>query len=197
MLLTCRASHQDALSLLQVLVLFLCMTIFGCFVYELAAVKPVWLDVAKGFIPTPEILTNTEMLYTAIGIVGEHPPPPSGPCFRVSKAADAEQASLCFSWYNSSDLDSEWVSSVRYLRYAHLIHLCNHAIPEEYVERIRSCATGATVMPHNLYLHSSIIQTRSYPRTLLGKKMAIKYGTWDSTLSLMVAFFINAAILIL
>ncbi|CAK0779561.1 hypothetical protein CVIRNUC_004804 [Coccomyxa viridis] len=110
---------------LEVLVLFLCMTIFGCFVYELAAVKPVWLDVAKGFIPTPEILTNTEMLYTAIGIV------------------------------------------------------------------------GATVMPHNLYLHSSIIQTRSYPRTLLGKKMAIKYGTWDSTLSLMVAFFINAAILIL
>ena len=45
---------------LQVLVLILCATIFGCFVYELAAVKPVWLDVAKGFIPTPEILTNTE-----------------------------------------------------------------------------------------------------------------------------------------
>ena len=70
----------------QVLVLFLCMTIFGCFVYELAAVKPVWLDVAKGFIPTPEILTNTEMLYTAIGIVGEHPPHPSGPCLLVAKA---------------------------------------------------------------------------------------------------------------
>jgi manganese transport protein len=52
-------------------------------------------------------------------------------------------------------------------------------------------------MPHNLYLHSSIIQTRGYPRTMLGKRMAIKYGTWDSTLSLLVAFFINAAILIL
>ena len=106
MLLTCRASHQGALSLPQVLVLFLCMTIFGCFVYELAAVKPVWLDVAKGFIPTPEILTNTEMLYTAIGIVGEHPPHPSGPCLCADKAADAEHISLCFSWYTSSDLNS-------------------------------------------------------------------------------------------
>ncbi len=55
---------------------------------------------------------------------------------------------------------------------------------------------GATVMPHNLYLHSSIIQTRNYPRTIEGKKMAIKYATIDSTLSLFLAFFINAAILI-
>ena len=73
----------------------------------------------------------------------------------------------------------------------------HNAKPEDHAEGFRLRATGATVMPHNLYLHSSIIQTRSYPRTLLGKKMAIKYGTWDSTLSLMVAFFINAAILIL
>ncbi|BAR92053.1 Nramp family divalent metal transporter [Blattabacterium cuenoti] len=56
---------------------------------------------------------------------------------------------------------------------------------------------GATVMPHNLYLHSSIIQTRDYPRTTEGKKMAIKYATIDSTLSLSLAFFINAAILII
>ncbi|WP_185874095.1 Nramp family divalent metal transporter [Blattabacterium cuenoti] len=56
---------------------------------------------------------------------------------------------------------------------------------------------GATVMPHNLYLHSSIIQTRDYPRTMEGKKMAIKYATIDSTLSLTLAFFINAAILII
>ncbi|WP_185858219.1 Nramp family divalent metal transporter [Blattabacterium cuenoti] len=56
---------------------------------------------------------------------------------------------------------------------------------------------GATVMPHNLYLHSSIIQTRDYPRTIEGKKMAIKYATIDSTLSLSLAFFINAAILII
>lgn len=55
---------------------------------------------------------------------------------------------------------------------------------------------GATVMPHNLYLHSSLIQTRNYPRNIKGKKMAIKYATIDSTWSLSLAFFINAAILI-
>ncbi|QIG88792.1 divalent metal cation transporter [Chryseobacterium sp. POL2] len=56
---------------------------------------------------------------------------------------------------------------------------------------------GATVMPHNLYLHSSIVQTRNYPRTIPGKKEAIKFATIDSSFSLMLAFFINAAILIL
>jgi len=55
---------------------------------------------------------------------------------------------------------------------------------------------GATVMPHNLYLHSSLVQTRDYPRDIPGKKMAIKFATLDSTISLMLAFFINAAILI-
>jgi manganese transport protein len=55
---------------------------------------------------------------------------------------------------------------------------------------------GATVMPHNLYLHSSIVQTRAYDRDEEGKKMAIKYATIDSTVSLLLAFFINAAILI-
>ena len=56
---------------------------------------------------------------------------------------------------------------------------------------------GATVMPHNLYLHSSIVQTRNYPRTTEGKREALKFSTWDSSLSLMLAFFINAAILII
>ncbi len=56
---------------------------------------------------------------------------------------------------------------------------------------------GATVMPHNLYLHSSIVQTRDYPRTEEGKKMAIKFAGIDSTVALMFAFFINAAILIM
>lgn len=55
---------------------------------------------------------------------------------------------------------------------------------------------GATVMPHNLYLHSSIVQTRNYERNHEGKKEAIKFATIDSTLSLFIAFFINAAILI-
>jgi manganese transport protein len=56
---------------------------------------------------------------------------------------------------------------------------------------------GATVMPHNLYLHSSIVQTRKYQQTSLGKRQAIKYATWDSTIALFFALFINAAILIL
>ncbi len=55
---------------------------------------------------------------------------------------------------------------------------------------------GATVMPHNLYLHSSIVQTRAYERTPAGRAMAIRYAAIDSTGSLLCAFFINAAILI-
>lgn len=55
---------------------------------------------------------------------------------------------------------------------------------------------GATVMPHNLYLHSSVVQTRNYKRTESGKKMAIKYATIESNVSLLLSFFINAAILI-
>lgn len=55
---------------------------------------------------------------------------------------------------------------------------------------------GATVMPHNLYLHSSIVQTRNYKRDTAGKKMAIKFATIDSSVSLFLAFFVNAAILI-
>ena len=56
---------------------------------------------------------------------------------------------------------------------------------------------GATVMPHNLYLHSAIVQTRDYPRDDDGKSLAIRYATADSTIALLFAFFINAAILIL
>ncbi len=55
---------------------------------------------------------------------------------------------------------------------------------------------GATVMPHNLYLHSSIVQTRRYELTSTGKRDAIKFATIDSTVALMFALFINAAILI-
>jgi len=55
---------------------------------------------------------------------------------------------------------------------------------------------GATVMPHNLYLHSSIVQTRAYERNDAGKAQAIKFATIDSTVALLFAFFINAAILI-
>jgi manganese transport protein len=55
---------------------------------------------------------------------------------------------------------------------------------------------GATVMPHNLYLHSSIAQTRHYELTSMGKREAIFFGTIDSTVALFFALFINAAILI-
>jgi manganese transport protein len=55
---------------------------------------------------------------------------------------------------------------------------------------------GATVMPHNLYLHSSIVQTRKYEQNSAGKREAIKFATIDSTVALMFALFINAAILI-
>jgi manganese transport protein len=55
---------------------------------------------------------------------------------------------------------------------------------------------GATVMPHNLYLHSSIVQTRAWEPTPQKKWEAIKFGTIDSTVALWLALFINSAILI-
>jgi manganese transport protein len=56
---------------------------------------------------------------------------------------------------------------------------------------------GATVMPHNLYLHSSIVQTRAFATDADGKREAIRYATFDSTLALGFALFVNAAILVL
>src|SRR2546425_127619 len=55
---------------------------------------------------------------------------------------------------------------------------------------------GATVMPHNLYLHSSVVQTRRYEETPAGKRMAVRYAFLDSTIALTCALFINAAILV-
>ena len=56
---------------------------------------------------------------------------------------------------------------------------------------------GATVMPHNLYLHSSIVQTRKFEQTPVGRREAIKFATIDSSVALMFALFINGAILVL
>lgn len=56
---------------------------------------------------------------------------------------------------------------------------------------------GATVMPHNLYLHSAIVQTRAYGDTTEEKREALKFATWDSTIALSLALIINASILIL
>ena len=82
------------------------------------------------------------------------------------------------------------------------IPLLSNLIPEKQIIYNKSMLyiaieiMGATVMPHNLHLHSSIVQTRNYERNEEGKKMAIKFATIDSTIALMFAFFINAAILI-
>jgi manganese transport protein len=56
---------------------------------------------------------------------------------------------------------------------------------------------GATVMPHNLYLHSAIVQTRAFDLTAAGRRQAIRFATIDSSLALTMALFINAAILVL
>ncbi|MDT3401890.1 Nramp family divalent metal transporter [Mucilaginibacter terrae] len=56
---------------------------------------------------------------------------------------------------------------------------------------------GATVMPHNLYLHSSLVQTRKIDRSDAGIRSALKFNLWDTTIALNLAFFVNAAILVL
>lgn len=95
-----------------------------CFTVQLIAAAPPLAAVFAGMKPSLSIVTNSQMLYIAIGII------------------------------------------------------------------------GATVMPHNLYLHSSIVQSRAYERTERGRKDAIRWATWDSSIALMLALFINAAILI-
>src|SRR3954465_4574822 len=109
---------------LEAFVISLLIVIAICFGIQIFAAAPPVAAVLKGFMPSTEIVTNPEMLYIAIGII------------------------------------------------------------------------GATVMPHNLYLHSSIVQTRAYERPDEGRRDAIKWATTDSTIALMLALFINAAILI-
>jgi manganese transport protein len=108
----------------EALVIVLVLTIGVCFGLEIIFSRPDLLGIAKGFLPSPQIVMNPDMLYIAMGIL------------------------------------------------------------------------GATVMPHNLYLHSSIVQTRLYELNPRGKREAIKFATIDSTFALMFALFINAAILI-
>jgi len=109
----------------EALVVGLILMIAGCFAIELWLAHPTPAAAATGFIPSPEILRNPDMLYIAIGIL------------------------------------------------------------------------GATVMPHNLYLHSSIVQTRKYVDTPASKTEAIRFATIDSSAALMFALFINAAILVM
>jgi manganese transport protein len=109
---------------LEAFVIALLIVIAVCFSVQIFAAAPPVAAILHGFVPSAEIVTNPEMLYLAIGII------------------------------------------------------------------------GATVMPHNLYLHSSIVQTRAYARNEEGRRDAIKWATTDSTIALMLALFINAAILI-
>ena len=71
------------------------------------------------------------------------------------------------------------------------------SLPSEAALYIAIGIIGATVMPHNLYLHSSLVQTRKFDRSEKGIKQALKYNFIDSTIALNLAFFVNAAILIL
>ena len=72
-----------------------------------------------------------------------------------------------------------------------------HIVTDQGMLYISIGIIGATVMPHNLYLHSSIVQTRKFEQTPVGKREAIKFASIDSSVALMFALFINAAILIL
>src|SRR5689334_9447074 len=96
-----------------------------CFTIQIAMADPEWGAVIRGFAPTTEIVTNPEMLYLALGIL------------------------------------------------------------------------GATVMPHNLYLHSGVVQTRNYGVSPGERRQALTFATIDSTVALMFALCINASILIL
>ena len=71
------------------------------------------------------------------------------------------------------------------------------SLPTEAALYIAIGIIGATVMPHNLYLHSSLVQTRNFDRSPAGIKQALKYNFIDSTIALNLAFLVNAAILIL
>ena len=110
--------------LLEAFVIVLIATISLCFMLEMIFSHPEALGILRGFVPKLEVVTNRQMLFIAIGIL------------------------------------------------------------------------GATVMPHNLYLHSAIVQTRNYDRSPEGKREAITYATLDSTVALMGALFINGAILV-
>jgi manganese transport protein len=109
----------------EVFIVALLGIIAACFAVQIALANPDWRAVILGFAPTVNIVTNPEMLYLALGIL------------------------------------------------------------------------GATVMPHNLYLHSGVVQTRRFGDGVEDRREAIKLATIDSTVALMFALLINASILIL
>ena len=110
---------------IEAFIIALIGVIAACFLTQIIMADPEWGEVLRGFIPSTQIVTNPDILYLALGII------------------------------------------------------------------------GATVMPHNLYLHSAIVQTRAYGHTTPEKREALKFATLDSTFALMFALTINASILIL
>lgn len=110
---------------IEAFIIALLGVIATCFFVQIAMADPDWGEVIRGFAPTTEIVTNPEMLYLALGII------------------------------------------------------------------------GATVMPHNLYLHSGIVQTRAFGVDPASKREALRHATWDSTIALMLALLVNSSILIL
>ena len=110
---------------IEALIVTLLGVIAVCFTIQIALANPEWGAVIRGFAPTTNIVTNPDMLYLAIGII------------------------------------------------------------------------GATVMPHNLFLHSGVVQTRRFGESVAEKREAITLATVDSTVALMFALLINASILIL
>jgi manganese transport protein len=116
--------QNKGVRVLEALVITLVATVGACFLFEMLLARPDMVGVAKGFVPSLDIISDHEKLYIAIGII------------------------------------------------------------------------GATVMPNNLYLHSSIVQTRRYEETPAGRREAVRYAFVDSTIALTMALLINAAILI-
>ncbi len=110
---------------LEAFIVCLMLVISACFAVELALARPAVGAVLRGFVPSPEIVSDPAMLYIAIGIL------------------------------------------------------------------------GATIMPHNLYLHSALVKSRAYERTVQGIRQAIRYSRIDVVVALTLAIFVNAAILIL
>ncbi|HEY2494377.1 MAG TPA: Nramp family divalent metal transporter [Paenibacillus sp.] len=117
--------QKKGFRIIESMIIVLMATIFVVFVFEVIVSKPEISALLGGYAPSLEIVTNPEMLFISLGIL------------------------------------------------------------------------GATVMPHNLYLHSSIVQTRQYKRNKEGRKEALKFSIMDSNISLTIAFLINSAILIL
>jgi manganese transport protein len=119
------ALQQLGFRFIEAFIIGLLAVIFVCFGLQIALANPDWGGVIRGFAPTTDIVTNPDMLYLALGII------------------------------------------------------------------------GATVMPHNLYLHSGIVQTRAIGETEAEKREALKFATIDSTFALSLALLVNASILIL